>query len=136
MQDDLADGGDSWNKLTHGLPKADMGRIGLAVSPARPDVVYAIVEAERDEGGFFRSTDAGGNWTRQGDYVSGSRVIGEASKTALREVLDEIQSGEFAKKWIEEARSGAPNFKRRRKEERGHILETTGDALRARMSWL
>ncbi len=71
-----------------------------------------------------------------GDYESGRRVIGEASRTAMREVLDEIQSGAFAKKWIEEARCGSPNFERRRQEERGHILETTGDALRERMSWL
>ncbi len=71
-----------------------------------------------------------------GDYESGRRVIGEASKTAMREVLDEIQSGAFAKKWIEESRCGAPNFERRRREESQHILETTGDALRARMSWL
>ena len=71
-----------------------------------------------------------------GDYESGRRVIGEATRTAMREVLDEIQSGAFAKKWIEEARCGSPNFERRRQAERGHILETTGDALRARMSWL
>ena len=71
-----------------------------------------------------------------GDYESGRRVIGEASKTAMREVLDEIQSGAFAKKWIEEARCGAPNFEKRRREEREHILETTGDALRERMTWL
>ena len=71
-----------------------------------------------------------------GDYESGRRIIGEASRTAMREVLDEIQSGAFAKKWIEEARCGAPNFERRRKEERLHILETTGDALRGRMAWL
>ena len=71
-----------------------------------------------------------------GDYESGRRIIGEASRTAMREVLDEIQSGAFAKKWIEEARCGAPNFERRRQEERLHILETTGDALRGRMAWL
>ena len=71
-----------------------------------------------------------------GDYESGRRIIGEASRTAMREVLDEIQSGAFARKWIEEARCGAPNFERRRKEERLHILETTGDALRGRMAWL
>ena len=64
------------------------------------------------------------------------RVIGEASRTAMREVLDEIQSGAFAKKWIEEAHCGGPNFERRRQEEGAHILETTGDALRGRMSWL
>jgi ketol-acid reductoisomerase len=71
-----------------------------------------------------------------GDYESGRRVIGDASRTAMREVLAEIQSGAFAKKWIEEARCGAPNFEKRREEEKGHILETTGDALRGRMSWL
>ena len=54
----------------------------------------------------------------------------------MREVLDEIQSGAFAKKWIEEAHCGGPNFERRRQEEGAHILETTGDALRGRMSWL
>jgi photosystem II stability/assembly factor-like uncharacterized protein len=66
------DGGANWNKLTNGLPKADLGRIGLALSLADPDVLYAIVEAERDEGGFFRSVDAGANWEKRSDYVSGS----------------------------------------------------------------
>ncbi|HIF07291.1 MAG TPA: ketol-acid reductoisomerase, partial [Gemmatimonadetes bacterium] len=71
-----------------------------------------------------------------GDYESGRRVIGEASRTAMREVLDEIQSGAFAKKWIEEARCGAPHFEQRREEERAHDLEVVGDALRGRMTWL
>ena len=67
------DGGESWKKLENGLPKeVDLGRIGLAVSPVNPDVVYAIVEAAADEGGFFRSTDAGANWEKRSDYVSGS----------------------------------------------------------------
>ena len=66
------DGGATWRKLENGLPKVDMGRIGLAVSPAAPDTVYAIVEAEGDAGGFFRSTDAGSNWEKRGDHVSGS----------------------------------------------------------------
>ncbi|HXI03098.1 MAG TPA: hypothetical protein VNI57_07965 [Candidatus Saccharimonadales bacterium] len=66
------DGGETWDKVTAGLPTVDMGRIGLAVSPANPDVVYAIVEAEGDKGGFFRSTDMGSNWTKMGDYMSSS----------------------------------------------------------------
>nr|NIV49398.1 glycosyl hydrolase [Gammaproteobacteria bacterium] len=66
------DGGATWSQLSNGLPKTDLGRIGLALSPADPDVVYAIVEAERDEGGFFRSIDAGANWEKRSDYVSGS----------------------------------------------------------------
>jgi len=65
-------GGESWAKLSNGLPEVEMGRIGLALAPANPDVVYAIVEAQGDEGGFFRSVDAGGNWEKRSDYVAGS----------------------------------------------------------------
>ncbi len=53
------DGGDSWTRLNEGLPKL-MGKIGVAVSPANPERVYAIVEAEK--GGLFRSDDAGKTW--------------------------------------------------------------------------
>ena len=62
------DGGDSWKRLTEGLPKL-MGKIGVAVSPSNPDRVYAIVEAEK--GGLFRSDDAGVTWRLQ----SGDRLI-------------------------------------------------------------
>ena len=67
-----ADGGKSWKKLTDGLPKEDMGRIGLAVAPTEPGLVYAIVEAANKAGGFFRSTDGGGSWEKASDYVAGS----------------------------------------------------------------
>ena len=66
------DAGATWNKMENGLPKEDMGRIGLAISPADPDVVYAIIEAANKAGGFFRSNDSGTNWEKQGDYVSDS----------------------------------------------------------------
>lgn len=66
------DAGVTWKKLESGLPKEDMGRIGLAVSPADPDVVYAIVEAAGKAGGFYRSTDAGGSWEKMSDYISTS----------------------------------------------------------------
>jgi photosystem II stability/assembly factor-like uncharacterized protein len=59
------DAGATWQKLTNGLPKEDKGRIGLAVSPADPDVVYAIVEAARGSGGLYRSRDAGANWEKR-----------------------------------------------------------------------
>jgi photosystem II stability/assembly factor-like uncharacterized protein len=58
------DGGDTWVRLTKGLPKL-MGKIGVAVSPAMPDRVYAIIEA--DEGGLYRSDDAGESWKRLSD---------------------------------------------------------------------
>ncbi|HEX9943002.1 MAG TPA: glycosyl hydrolase [Thermoanaerobaculia bacterium] len=66
------DGGATWKKLTAGLPKEDMGRIGLAIAPSKPDTVYAIVESVGKAGGFFRSTNAGGSWEKQSDYVSNS----------------------------------------------------------------
>jgi photosystem II stability/assembly factor-like uncharacterized protein len=54
------DGGDTWKKLTKGLPEGDLGRIGISVSPAKPSVVYAAVEARRS--GIFRSDDHGETW--------------------------------------------------------------------------
>ncbi|MFQ5771074.1 MAG: WD40/YVTN/BNR-like repeat-containing protein, partial [bacterium] len=66
------DGGNNWKKLKAGLPKEDMGRIGLAISPVNPDILYAIIEAANDAGGFFRSTNQGESWKKQSKYVSGS----------------------------------------------------------------
>ena len=66
------DAGATWKKLKNGLPKEDMGRIGLAVSPADPDVIYAVIEAANKAGGTYRSTDAGANWEKVNDYVSPS----------------------------------------------------------------
>jgi len=54
------------------LPEVDMGKIGMALSPANPDYIYAIIEAQRSKGGTFRSTDRGESWTKMSDYVSGS----------------------------------------------------------------
>jgi len=66
------DGGANWKKINKGLPSGDMGRIGLAISFQRPDVVYAIVEADPEAEGFFRSEDDGENWAKMSDYVAGS----------------------------------------------------------------
>jgi photosystem II stability/assembly factor-like uncharacterized protein len=65
------DAGATWKKVENGLPREDLGRIGLAVSPANPDVVYAIVEAANKAGGFFRSTDRGASFEKMSGYVSG-----------------------------------------------------------------
>ena len=54
------DGGDTWKKLTEGLPNSVMGKIGVAVSRANPKLVYAIIES--DEGGLYRSDDGGNSW--------------------------------------------------------------------------
>lgn len=67
-----ADGGATFTKLSGGLPHEDMGRIGLALSPAEPHVVYAVVEAANGAGGFFRSTDDGLNWEKMNEFGSTS----------------------------------------------------------------
>ncbi len=66
------DAGATWKEINSGLPP-ERGRIGLAVSPVNPDVLYAIVEAAKGKSGFFRSSDRGENWSRQSDYVARSR---------------------------------------------------------------
>ncbi len=59
------DGGATWRKLKAGLPTVDMGRIGIAISPINPDLIYATVEALGDAGGFFRSANRGESWEKQ-----------------------------------------------------------------------
>ena len=66
------DGGLTWTRLAEGLPKEDMGRIGLAIPPGEPDTVYATIEAANKAGGFFRSTDGGQTWERRHEQVSGA----------------------------------------------------------------
>jgi photosystem II stability/assembly factor-like uncharacterized protein len=65
------DGGKTWRELEKGLPEEDMGKIGLAISPIDPDVVYATIELGRRTGGFWRSADGGESWEKRSDYLSG-----------------------------------------------------------------
>jgi len=66
------DGGATWRKVTSGIPEEDKGRIGLAVSPVDPNIVYAIIEAAQGKGGVFRSTDKGETWDKRSDYMTSS----------------------------------------------------------------
>jgi photosystem II stability/assembly factor-like uncharacterized protein len=70
------DAGKTWTKVTAGLPTLDLGRIGLAVAPSDPDVVYATVEAADDKGGIFRSSDGGQSWQRQNPFDRGAMYYG------------------------------------------------------------
>ena len=65
------DGGKTWKKLATGLPTEEMGKIGMTVSPADPNTIYAIIEAANRAGGVFRSTDAGSSWRRMSSYTAG-----------------------------------------------------------------
>jgi photosystem II stability/assembly factor-like uncharacterized protein len=65
------DGGASWEKISSGLPKKQMGRIGLAAAPSEPDIIYTVIEADEEESGTYRSTDFGNNWHKRSSYSSG-----------------------------------------------------------------
>ncbi len=64
------DGGKTWRKLGTGLPRAELGKIGLAIPPSEPTTVYAVVEAANREGGLFRSADGGSSWRRMSRYTA------------------------------------------------------------------
>lgn len=82
------DGGKSWKKVTNGIPGGELGRIGLAMAPNDPDVIYAIIEAPEGAGGIFRSPDRGVTWERrnpsnsQAQYYS-HLVVDPANKDRL-----------------------------------------------------
>jgi hypothetical protein len=65
------DNGKTWRQLKTGLPSGDMGKIGLAVTPADPSLVYATIEANEEERGFYRSRDRGESWEKRNGTISG-----------------------------------------------------------------
>lgn len=65
------DGGATWTKLKTGLPEGNMGKIGLAISPVKPDVVYAAIEIDNRKGGVYRSENRGASWKKMSDEVGG-----------------------------------------------------------------
>lgn len=71
------DNGETWRKVMKGLPSVDLGGMGIAVSPVDPNVVYLIVEAQLDKGGFFRSTNKGESWQKMSDYASSGQYYNE-----------------------------------------------------------
>ncbi len=71
------DGGDTWTKASNGLPSVDLGRIGLSLSPADPEKVYAIVEAAEGKSGTYRSMDRGASWHKRGGHVTSGNYYQE-----------------------------------------------------------
>jgi ketol-acid reductoisomerase len=76
------------------------------------------------------------NTAEYGDMTRGPKVIGPEVREAMKQVLADIQSGEFAKEWIAENRAGAENFQRMRSEAEGHQVEQVGSELRSMMPWI
>jgi ketol-acid reductoisomerase len=76
------------------------------------------------------------NTAEYGDYTRGPRIVTEETKAEMKKILQEIQSGQFAREWILENKAGAPAFKATRRRERSHPLEEVGKQLRRLMSWI
>jgi photosystem II stability/assembly factor-like uncharacterized protein len=71
------DGGKNWRKIMDGLPSVEIGGMGIDVSPANPNMVYLVVEAQLGKSGFYRSTDKGESWNKMSDYSSSGQYYNE-----------------------------------------------------------
>ena len=88
------------------------------------------------EKGVQGMRDSISNTAEYGDMTRGPRVIGEPTREAMRKILADIQSGEFAKEWIAENRAGGESFQRLRDQAVGHQIEQVGGELRGMMAWI
>jgi ketol-acid reductoisomerase len=88
------------------------------------------------EGGIAKQRWSVSDTAEFGDYVSGPRVIDAAVKAHMKDVLADIQSGAFAKRFIDDQDAGAPEFKAFRAAGEKHPIEATGRELRKLMSWV
>jgi ketol-acid reductoisomerase len=76
------------------------------------------------------------NTAEYGDLTRGNRVVSDPTRQAMRRILDEIQSGEFAREWIAENQAGQENFQRLREQGKDHQIEREGRELRKMMDWI
>jgi ketol-acid reductoisomerase len=76
------------------------------------------------------------NTAEFGDYTRGPRIINEETRAEMRRILKEIQSGQFAREWILENRSGRPVFNALKRQDRYHPVEEVGRRLRSLMTWI
>jgi ketol-acid reductoisomerase len=76
------------------------------------------------------------NTARFGDYTRGTRVVDESTRIAMRKLLGEIRSGEFAREWVAEHAAGKPRFREFQHEAQAHQIERVGAQLRGLMPWL
>jgi photosystem II stability/assembly factor-like uncharacterized protein len=100
------DGGATWQEINNGLPEVDLGRIGLAIAPSDPEVIYALVEAAQGKGGFYKSSDRGASWNKQGSYSSSGNYYQEI-------VVDpnDAKTVYGMNTWIQVSKDGGKSFK-------------------------
>jgi ketol-acid reductoisomerase len=109
----------------------------------QPEIAYYEVMHELKlivdlfyEGGLTKMLQFISETAQYGDYVSGPRIIDAGTKARMKEVLNEIQDGTFARNWTAEYQAGLPNYKRLKRADLEHPIEKVGAQLRARMPWL
>lgn len=100
------DGGKTWTKINKGLPKVELGRIGLCISPADPEIIYAIVEAAEGKGGFYRTTNRGASWEKRSSYSSSGNYYQEIVADPL-----EPNTVYSMNTWLQVSHDGGKSFK-------------------------
>ena len=88
------------------------------------------------EGGIANMNYSISNTAEYGEYVSGKKIIDNKTKERMKEILKDIQSGKFAKQWMDECKNGQKNFLKMRKELSEHPIEKVGKKLRDLMPWI
>ena len=87
------------------------------------------------EGGIANMRYSISNTAEYGDYTRGPRIVTEETKKEMKRILDDIQSGRFARDWVQECQAGQPSFKATRRRAAEHPIEEVGEKLRA-MPWI
>jgi ketol-acid reductoisomerase len=88
------------------------------------------------EGGFRKMLHFVSETAKYGDFVSGPRIINDETRARMKEVLDDIQNGAFARQWIAESEAGKPEYQRMWDEDLAQPIEQVGAELRKHMAWL
>ena len=88
------------------------------------------------EGGISNMRYSVSDTAEYGDLTRGPRVVNADTKKEMKKILEEIQTGEFAREWIDENKAGRPNFNALYEKDKNHLIETTGENLRKMMPWI
>ncbi len=88
------------------------------------------------EGGLAKMRDSISNTAEYGDFTRGPRIVTDQTKAEMRKILQEIQSGQFAREFVLENQAGKPGFTAMRRQEAEHPIESVGKDLRAMFSWM
>jgi len=88
------------------------------------------------EGGLANMRYSVSNTAEYGDLTRGTRIVNDDTRKVMKEILADIQSGKFADEWMNEHRTGSPNFNELRQASRSHPIEEVGEQLRSMMPWL